>query len=113
MAHGASLTTIWGDWANYVYENDPERFQHYGKAVWGIETEDVKAAAREAIERTVSYFKEIGMPTCLSELGVGILDEETLKKLSLDATMGGTIELSHIRKLNVQDVYQIFCMANH
>lgn len=113
VAHGASLTTIWGDWANYVYENDPERFQHYGKAVWGIETEDVKAAAREAIERTVSYFKEIGMPTCLSELGVGILDEETLKKLSLDATMGGTIELSHIRKLNVQDVYQIFCMANH
>lgn len=112
VAHGASLTTIWGDWANYVYENDPERFQHYGKSVWGIETEDAKAAAREAIERTVSYFKEIGMPTCLSELGVGILDEKNLKKLSLDATMGGTIELSHIRKLNIQDVYQIFCMAN-
>ena len=52
------------------------------------------------------------MPTCLSELGVGVLDEETLKILSLDATMGGTIQLSHIRKLDVEDVYQIFCMAN-
>lgn len=112
VAHGASLTTIWGHWANYVYENDLERFKHYAKTVWGIEIEDAKKAAEEAIERTVAYFKEIGMPTCLSELGVGILEEETLRELSMDATMGGTIELSHIRKLNVEDVYTIFCMAN-
>ena len=52
------------------------------------------------------------MPTCLSELGVGVLDAETLKMLSFDATMGGTIELSYIRKLKVDDVYNIFCMAN-
>lgn len=112
VAHGASLTTIWGHWANYVYENDLERFKHYAKAVWGIETEDAKCAAEEAIERTVAYFKEIGMPTSLSELGVGILDEETLKALSLDATMEGTVELSFIRKLGVDDVYRIFEMAN-
>ena len=112
VAHGASLTTMWGDWANYVCSDDLERFQHYGKAVWGIETEDSQAAAKEAIEKTVAYFKEIGMPTCLSELGVGILEEQTLKKLSLDATMGGTIELSQIRKLNAEDVYHIFCAAN-
>ena len=111
-AHGASLTTIWGHWANYVYENDLERFKHYGKAVWGITTEDAKQAAEEAIKRTVSYFKEIGMPTCMSELGVGVLDEETLKELSLAATAGGTVELSHIRKLKTEDVYQIFKMAN-
>ena len=112
VAHGASLTTIWGHWAKYVYENDLERFKHYAKVVWGIQTEDAKQAAEEAIEKTVAYFKEIGMPTCLSELGVGVLDEETLKMLSLDATMGGTIELSYIRKLKVEDVYNIFCMAN-
>ena len=112
VAHGASLTTIWGHWAKYVYENDLERFKHYAKTVWGIETEDAKQAAEESIEKTVSYFKEIGMPTCLSELGVGVLDAETLKMLSFDATMGGTIELSYIRKLKVDDVYNIFCMAN-
>ena len=32
--------------------------------------------------------------------------------LSLDATMGGTMELSYIRKLKVDEVYNIFCMAN-
>lgn len=112
VAHGASLTTIWGHWAAYVYENDLERFKHYAKAVWGIEKEDAKEAAEEAIRATVAYFKEIGMPTCMSELGVGILDEETLRMLSMDATMGGKAELSFIRKLNVEDVYHIFCMAN-
>ena len=112
VAHGASLAAVWGDWAKYVYENDLERFKHYGKAVWKIETEDAKQAAEEAIERTIAYFKEIGMPTCLSELGVGVLDDKILKALALDATMGGTVELSHIRKLNVEDVYHIFCMAN-
>lgn len=112
VAHGASLAAVWGDWAYYVYENDPERFAHYGKAVWEITTENVKQAAEEAIQCTVSYFQEIGMPTSLSELGVGVLDEETLRKLALDATMGGTLELSHIKKLNAEDVYQIFVRAN-
>lgn len=112
VAHGASLSALWGDWAKYVYENDLERFQHYAKTVWGITTEDAKMAAEEAISCTVSYFKELGMPTCLSELGIGVLDKDTLKALALDATMNGTVELSFIRKLNVEDVYQIFCMAN-
>ena len=106
------MAAVWGDWAIYVYENDLERFKHYGKAVWGITTENPKQAAEEAIECMVAYFKEIGMSTSLSELGVGILDQETLKALALDATMKGTLELSHIRKLNVEDVYNIFCMAN-
>lgn len=112
VAHGASLAAVWGDWAKYVYQNDLERFQHYGKAVWGITTEDAKQAAEEAIERTVTYFKEIGMPTSLSELGVGVLDSETLKELAMNATMNGTLKLSHIRKLNAEDVYEIFSMAN-
>lgn len=111
-AHGASLASVWGDWATYVYENDPQRFAHYGKVVWGIETEEPLQAAREAIETTVAYFKEIGMPTCLSELGVGILDEESLRALSMDATMNDTVQLSFIRKLKAEDVYNIYCMAN-
>lgn len=111
-AHGASLAAVWGDWATYVYENDPERFAHYGKAVWGIETEDSLQAAKEAIDTTVAYFREIGMPTCLSELGVGTLDEETMRALSLDATMNDTVQLSFIRKLKAEDVYQIYRMAN-
>ena len=112
VAHGASLTTIWGHWAAYVYENDLERFKHYGKAVWGIETEDAKQAAEEAIAATVAYFKEIGMPTCIPELGVGKVSDADLRELADNATMGGSLVLSHIRKLGMEDVYNIYCLAN-
>lgn len=112
-AHGATLSAVWGEWAKYVYRSDLERFQHYGKSVWGIQTKNLEKAALEAIECTVEYFKEIGMPTCLSELGIGVLSEEVLRELSIDATMNGTVELAQIQKLNVDDVYKIFANANH
>lgn len=112
-AHGATLSAIWEAWALYGYQNDLERFKHYGKTVWGVETEDAKKAAREAITRTVEFFHELDMPTCLSELGIGVQEEEVLRKLAMDATMNDTLVLSHLRKLKAEDVYQIYVKANH
>ncbi len=112
-AHGATLSAVWAAWAVYGFERDVERFQHYGKMVWGIDMEDPKAAAREAIAHTVEYFRELEMPTCLSELGIGTQNEQTLRELAMDATMNDTMTLSHLRKLKAEDVYQIYSMANH
>lgn len=112
-AHGATLSAVWGAWAEYVCENDYPRFAHYGKAVWGIQTDDVEKAAKEAINRTVTYFKEIGMPVNLKELGAGTITEEDMKKLSMNATMDGTVKLSKIKELGADDVYQIFQEANN
>lgn len=112
-AHGATLSAIWEAWALYGYQNDLERFKHYGKTVWGIETEEPEAAAREAIACTVEYFRELNMPTCLSELGIGIQEEKVLRELAMDATMKDTVVLSHLRKLRAEDVYQIYVKANH
>lgn len=111
--HGAALASVWGEWAEYVFENDIERFAHYGKAVWGIQSEDTMQAAREAIACTVDYFREIGMPTCLSELGVGVQTDEILMEFAMDATMNDTVQLAQICKLKAEDVYQIFKRANH
>lgn len=112
-AHGATLSAVWEAWATYGYQHDPERFAHYGKTVWGIELANTEEAAKEAIARTVAYFRELKMPTCLSELGIGIQEERVLRELALDATMNDTVVLSHLRKLKAEDVYQIYAMANH
>lgn len=112
-AHGATLSAVWESWALYVYQCDTARFRHYGEKVWGISEEEEETAAREAIRRTVEYFRELQMPVCLSELGVGKLNEQVLRELSMDATMNDTVQLAQIRKLNAEDVYQIFCGANH
>lgn len=111
-AHGASLTSVWGSWAWYVWREDIDRFAHYAKQVWGIEGEK-EEAARQGIERTIEYFQSIGMPVSLSDLGIGIQSEEVLKALSMDATMNDTIRLSVIRSLSAKDVLEIFRKANH
>lgn len=111
-AHGASLTAVWGSWAEYVYRNDIDRFCHYGEKVWGLSTENKEETARQAIACTVNYFREIGMPVSLGELGIGIQEDSVLRELALDATQNDSIVLSVIRKLKAEDVYRIFCMAN-
>lgn len=111
-SHGASLTSVWGSWAWYVWEKDVDRFAHFAKQIWGIEGEK-KEAAKQGIEKTIAYFESIGMPVSLSGLGIGIQDESVLKELSLDATMNDTIRLSIIRPLDAGDVLEIFRKANH
>ncbi len=111
-AHGASLSAVWGSWAEYVYEKDKGRFAHYAKAVWGIVAEDEDKAAKAGIQATIDYFRSIGMPTSLPELGIGIQAESVLEELSQDATMGDTVRLSLIRPLDAEDVCRIFRMAN-
>ncbi|OUP03192.1 hypothetical protein B5F37_00690 [Drancourtella sp. An210] len=111
-AHGASLSAVWGSWAEYVYEKDKGRFAHYAKAVWGIVAEDEDKAAKAGIQATIDYFRSIGMPTSLPELGIGIQEESVLEELSQDATMGDTVRLSLIRPLDAEDVCRIFRMAN-
>lgn len=69
VAHGASLSTVWGSWADYCWETNPARFARYAKNVWGIENADERAAARAGIDATVDYFRSLGMPTCFGELG--------------------------------------------
>ena len=110
-AHGASLTAVWGSWAEYVYENDIDRFCHYGQSVWGISADNKKEAAEQAISRTVDYFREIGMPVSLDEL-TGIREERELREMSMDATWNDSVVLSVIRPLRAEDVYRIYKMAN-
>ena len=111
VAHGATLSAVWKAWAYYVYENDIDRFCHYGKSVWNIPGEDKLQVAKEAIETTVRFFKELNMPVCLEDLKLGEISEEDLKALAMDATMGGTAVLCKVKELRVDDVYQIFTRA--
>lgn len=107
-AHGATLSAVWGAWAEYMYPHDEERFAHYAKKVWNVQCEDKKEAAKEGIKRTVEFFEEIGMPVNLREIGLAQITDEALMELTMDATMSGTVKLAKIKELDVNDVFQIF-----
>jgi len=113
VAHGASLSAMWGSWARYVCEQDLARFKHYGEKVWGIQIQEEREAAYAAIEKTEEFFKELGMPISIGELENGVLSEECIMELTKRTTNYDTIKIGQFKKLNTEDVYQIYKAANH
>ena len=111
VAHGASLAAVWGSWARYLYQA-LGRFVQFAKNVWGIsgEGKSEQETALAGIEKTEEFFRSIGMPVSLSQLGVQPGEQERME-LSLDATMGDTVKLTRIRPLGAKEVNEIYQMA--
>ena len=108
--HGASLSAVWGAWARELYKEALPRFAKYARKVWGVDVADDEAAAVAGIEKTVEFFKSIGMPTSLTDLGKNITEED-IRALSLNATMNDTVKLSRIRPLDAAHVARIYTKA--
>lgn len=112
VAHGASLTAIWGSWATYTRSTDPRRFARFGKNVWGLTGDDAEQLSKAAIEATVDYFRSIDMPTSFTQLGIGIQSEEEIKGLALGCSFQGTRTVGSFQKLAREDMEQIYRLAN-
>ena len=111
--HGATLSAVWGRWARYVYQLDIERFANYGKKVWNIELDKAEEAAIAAIEKTEEFFRALDMPVSIGELSIGVQPDEVLKKMAESATKGDTVKLGCFKRLDMQDMYEIYKIANH
>ena len=111
IAHGESLSAIWGTWCRYVMDNDIERFALYAKEVWGIEG-DAKEAAIAGIEKTEEYFKSLDMPIRIPELSCGILDTKTLDELAERCTRYGKRKIGSFHPLDTQEVKKVYYLAN-
>ena len=112
VAHGASLSTVWGPWAKYVCMTGPDRFARFAKNVWGIDAGNDVHTARAGIDRTVDYFSSLGMPVCFTDLGIGVQGEEVLRDLADRCMFGGTRKIGSFRVLDAGDAYQIYKAAN-
>lgn len=112
VAHGASLSAVWGAWAaEALAAVGPARFAQYGRAVWGLAGEDA-AVAREAIEATVVYFVALGMPTGFVSLGIGAQSEQELAALAEGATYGRTRTIGSFYRLGYDQVLAVYRRAN-
>lgn len=112
VAHGASLSAVWKAWADFACEGEGamERFAKYARKVWQVEEADDRAAALEGMKRTVAYFKEIGVPTTLTELGIDP-SEEDLQELAMKTTQNDTVKLCPARSIGAAEAKEIFRAA--
>ncbi len=105
--HGESLSSVWGAWAKEVYKDCLPRFERFAEKVWGVRGNSPEETAKAGIEKTVAYFRSIGVPTSLTELGVHPTEEE-YALLAHDATANGTVKLSRIKPLGLTEVERIY-----
>lgn len=111
-AHGATLSVLWGAWAEYVYQENPARFAKYARNVWFIEELDDERAAKQGIQKTVDYFRALDMPTCFGELKEGVQSEEVMTDLAKRATKNDTFKISTFKPLGLKEVIDIYKMSN-
>jgi hypothetical protein len=109
VAHGAGLAAVWGSWARYVYRECLPRFEQFAVRVMGVPAGTADTALR-GIEALEAFFRSIGMPTSLRELGVEPSEQDLLTlSRKCGAATGGT--KGSAKKLHEPDMLAIYRMA--
>lgn len=109
IAHGAGLSVLFPAWAEYVYKSDVARFKTFATFVMQVEEkESDEETALEGIKALKKYFKELGMPTSLKELGI---DESNFESLAYNFTFKGKREINDRVKIGYKEALDIFNLA--
>ena len=96
-----------------MYKHEAAIFARYGIKVWKIKDKGEEETAVLAIEATEEFFRFLHMPTCIGEMNIGIQPDEILMQMAESATKGDTVKLGCFKKLDQQDMYEIYKAANH
>lgn len=110
VAHGAGLAVVFPAWMKYVYRHDVARFCQFAVRVWGVEPNfrSPEETALEGIARLENYFRSIGMPVTLKELGI---PGDRLEEMASKATDNDTSTIGEFVKLRKIDVLNILKLA--
>lgn len=111
VTHGAGLAALWGSWARYVYDANPERFAQFATNVFDIPCyADFENTALAGIEAMEEFFRSIHMPTNLHELGLD-LDDQQIHELAFKCSFEDTRTIGNFKQLNMKDMEKIYAMA--
>lgn len=111
VTHGAGLAAIWGSWARYVYDVNPERFAQFATNVFDIPCGlDFEKTALAGIEAMEDFFRSIKMPVSLHELGLD-LDDQQIHELAFKCSYEDTRTIGVFKQFNMKDMEKIYTMA--
>ena len=111
VAHGAGLTALWGTWARYVYKERPERFVRFARNVLQVKPgADDEETILNGISAMEDYYRSIGMPVNLRELGVHPTDQQ-FRELARKCSVAANDSLGVVKKLHQADMEAIYRAA--
>jgi alcohol dehydrogenase YqhD (iron-dependent ADH family) len=110
VAHGAGLAVVFPSWMRFTLDHDVARFAQFAARVWDVEPDfqNPERTALEGINRLESFFRSIGLPVRLSELGVG---EERIGEMAEKSVVKGNGFLGNFVRLDAKAVREILMAA--
>ncbi len=112
VAHGAGLAVVIPAWMSYVYRHDIMRFCRFAVEVFGVSMDyfHPERTARAGIAALKTFFRSIGLPVTLGELGIGDdrLSEMAAKTKRNNPAAG---KVGFFVPLDTEDIEKIFELA--
>ncbi len=107
VTHGTALAILTPAWMRYILSEDTAgKFVDYAVNVWGFpRDQDTFTLASMGIDATEQFFIDCGLPTHLSELGIGDRDLEAMAEAAVPYAHLDT--MAYV-PLQVQDVVNIY-----
>jgi NADP-dependent alcohol dehydrogenase len=105
--HARTLSVIMPSLMRYKAAQKQAMLARYGRKVWSISEPDDAIAAEMAIERTERFFKTMGCPIRISELGLVFSEAGIVEHLE----RAGQTALGENRDIDVSSVKQILSLA--
>lgn len=104
--HGAGLSIIFPAWAMYVLDENPKLFARFAEKIFNIKEGSDKERAIKGIEALRNFYREIGSPVTLKEIGI---KKDNLDKIADNVALLGAI--GSIKRLERDDVRRILDIA--
>ena len=113
VAHGAGLAVLTPAWMKYVWQDNPDMFAQFAVNAMGVAKglRDKEALVREGIARLVSFYRVMGLPQTLSELGIDESRHEEMARKCTGDYFGQEEKIGGLKKLGWQDVLKIYQIA--
>ncbi len=113
VAHGAGLAVLTPAWMQYVYQANINMFVQFAVNIMGVagSYRAPDAIVLEGIARLRQFFKKLGLPATLSELGINESKLELMAKKATGAAYGAEHPIGGLKKLYWQDVLEIYKLA--
>lgn len=110
VAHGAGLAIIFPAYLMYVMNHDIDRMVQYAVRVWNVDQDfaNPQRTALEGIKRLKEFYKSIGLPTSLNEIGI---TEEAFDHMATNCRRTNGDGVGFFVKLGTQDIKNILKIA--
>jgi len=108
IPHGEGLAIVFPAWMKYVYRFNIQRFAQFALRVFNAEAylDDLEKMALEGIKKLEDFYREIGLPISLKEIGIG---GDRLDEMAAKCVEDGPI--GKFKELNKKDVLEILKIA--